>query len=88
MDSAEARALVVTAQTILDDPEKENEDYEVVTRMLRELITAMSVAVTDTPARNAVHKIILERQGPIADQARVWCLPLLSHRACRCRCIW
>jgi hypothetical protein len=73
--NADIRALVEQAQAALDDPEKDTADYEIITRSLREAVTALATAVADAPSRRAVHQTILERHGSIADQARVWCLP-------------
>jgi len=72
---AELRTIAGHAQAALDDPERDNEDYEALTRRLRERITALSTAATGLPCQHKVNQTILERHGPIADQGRVWCLP-------------
>jgi hypothetical protein len=62
-------------KTELDRPEAENEDYLIVARQIREMLSAIIAAATDQPFAQQLNALIVRSSQQLLLQERVWCLP-------------
>jgi hypothetical protein len=68
-------SIVASAKSALDRPECENEDYQAVTRQLRERIAAATTAAVATPYESALEALIVRSSQDMLQQDRLWCVP-------------
>lgn len=73
---ADLGQLVQAGQAELDRPAAEIEDYQAITRQLREAITGLTTREVDQPYEAALDALIVERSVDQHAQDRFWCLPL------------
>jgi hypothetical protein len=74
--SQDLARLAASGRAALDRPEAEEEDYQAVTRGLREAIASLATTSNGAPHEAALDALILEKSEPILMQGRLWCLPL------------
>jgi hypothetical protein len=60
----------------LTDPQADISDYEAISRQLRDHVTALSAAAVGQPHRARLDTVILEKQGALIAQNRVWTAPI------------
>lgn len=59
----------------LNDPETDDVALAKASRSLREQITMLSAASVGQPHQSKLDAAILERNGTLIDQCRLWCVP-------------
>jgi hypothetical protein len=72
---SDLRIIRETGEEVLTQPEAEIEDYQLISRRLREHIAQLSTAAADTPCKVRLHEAILSGSAGIQLQSRLWCMP-------------
>ncbi len=73
--AASFQALALSAQTLLDDPEADGEDYIALTRKIRSTIADMIEQAAGEGFESALDSLILSFDADAQLQARAWCEP-------------
>jgi hypothetical protein len=68
-------SIVAAGKLALDRPDCENDEYQAVTRQLRERIAAATTAAVGTPYESALEALILRSSQDMLQQDRLWCAP-------------
>ncbi len=66
---------VDAAAAALADPEADIAEFEVASRRLRDLVTALSHASVGQPCQAQLDAAIMATSGELVAQARQWCIP-------------